>query len=123
MFDKELTLELLNLILTSSKTIQDRFKSIKSVSDFTDSPNGLVILDSICMQLIALGEGLKQVDKITNKSLLKKYPQIDWIGAKAMRDIISHQYFDIDAEIVYDVCVSKIPDLSITIEKIIEDLN
>jgi uncharacterized protein with HEPN domain len=122
MYDKELTLELLNLILTSSKTIQDRFNSIRSVSDFTDSPNGLVLLDSICMQLIAIGEGLKQIDKITDKSLLKKYTQIDWTGAKAMRDIISHQYFDIDAEIVYDVCVSKIPDLFITIEKIIEDL-
>ena len=34
------------------------------------------------MQLIAIGESLKNIDKITNKELLEKYPQIDWKGAK-----------------------------------------
>jgi len=34
-------------------------------------------LDSICMLLIAIGESLKNIDKITKKSLLKQYPEID----------------------------------------------
>ena len=45
------------------------------------------------MLLIAIDEGLKNIDKITNGSLLSTYPEINWKGAKAMRDIISHQYF------------------------------
>jgi uncharacterized protein with HEPN domain len=35
-------------------------------------------LDAICMQLIAIGESLKNIDKITDKTLLDKYPQADF---------------------------------------------
>ena len=40
-----------------------------------------------------------------------------------MRDIISHQYFDIDAEEIYWVCENKMADLAETIERIIIDLS
>lgn len=74
------------------------------------------------MMLVAIGESLKNLDKITNGILLKKYPEIDWTGAKGMRDVISHHYFDLNAEIVFDVCQTKIPSLVDTIEKIASDL-
>lgn len=38
-----------------------------------------------------------------------------------MRNIISHQYFDIDAEAVFHACYIEIPRLANTIEKIIKD--
>lgn len=55
------------------------------------------------MLLIAIGESIKGIDKITNKELLPLYPEIDWKGVMGIRDIIAHHYFDLDAEIVYDV--------------------
>ncbi len=122
MYDKELLLEVLGQIRTASQTILNRFKSIKTVSDFTDSPASREKLDSICMLLIAIGESLKKLDKITDGSLLPKYSQIDWKKAKGLRDIISHQYFDVNAEAIFDVCKTKIKILSDTITKIIEDL-
>jgi len=122
MYDKELVLEVLGQIRRASQTILDRFKSIKTVSNFTDSPAGREKLDSICMLLIAIGESLKKLDKITQGSLLRKYSQIDWKKAKGLRDIISHQYFDVNAEAIFDVCKTKIKRLSDTITKIIEDL-
>jgi uncharacterized protein with HEPN domain len=122
MYDKELVLEVLGQIRTASQTILGRFKSVKTVSDFTDSPAGREKLDSICMLLIAIGESLKKLDKITDASLLPKYSQIDWKKAKGLRDIISHQYFDVNAEAIFDVCQTKIQILSDTITKIVEDL-
>jgi len=122
MYDKELVLEVLGQIRTASQTILGRFNSVKTVSDFTDSPAGREKLDSICMLLTAIGESLKKLDKITEGSLLPKYPQIDWKKAKGLRDIISHQYFDVNAEAIYDVCKTKIKILSDTITKIVEGL-
>lgn len=122
MYDKELLLEVLRQIRTASQTILDRFKPVKTVSDFTDSPAGREKMDSICMLLIAIGESLKKLDKITEGSLLPKYSQIDWKKAKGLRDIISHQYFDVNAEAIFDVCKTKIKILSDTITKIVEDL-
>lgn len=80
-------------------------------------------LDGLCLQLIAIGESLKNIDNITNKSLLTNYPHIDWKSVKGMRDIISNHYFDIDAGEIYFVCDSKLDSLLLTIEKIIKDLS
>ena len=68
MYDKALTLEVLEQIRTASQTILDRFEPVKTVSDFTDSPGGREKLDAICMQLIAIGESLKKIDEITHLS-------------------------------------------------------
>ena len=122
MYDRDLVREILSQILKALDTVIQRFDPVKTLADFTGSPAGMEKLDAICMQLIAIGEGLKNVDKITNNSLLHQYPEINWKGAKAMRDIISHHYFEIDAEIIFEVCQNKIKPLRDTIEKILNNL-
>ena len=123
MYDKELVLEILGQIYQAAQTILKRFEPVKTISDFTDSPAGMEKLDSICMLLIAIGEALKNLDKTTNKSLLSRYPQVDWKKAKGMRDIISHHYFETDVEVIYDVCKNHIPELAQTINKMIRELS
>jgi len=122
MYDKSLVIEILSQILNASKTVEQRFETVNSIDYFMDTPEGLEKLDAICMQLIAIGESLKNIDKITDKTLLEKYPQVDWKGAKGIRDIISHHYFDLDAEEIYFVCDTKLNTLIKTIEIILEDL-
>jgi len=122
MFDKELVLEILKQIDTALNAIAVRVHPISSSEDFTDTPQGMEKLDSICMLFIAIGESLKHIDKITNFELLAKYPIVDWKGVKGFRDIISHHYFDIDAEEVYWICRNELPNLSKTVKQIIEDL-
>ena len=65
MHDKELILEILKQIFDSTQKILKRFEPIKSANDFTDTEAGLEKLDAICMQLIAIGEALKNLDRIT----------------------------------------------------------
>lgn len=122
MFDQALVIEILKNILWSLEQIIKRFLNIKTSEDFLRDDMGLEKLDSICMQLINTGEALKQLDKFTKGSLLPLYPDIDWKRAKGMRDIITHHYFDIDAETVYTVCEKQIPKMKEAIEKIIADL-
>ena len=72
--------------------------------------------------MINIGEALKQIDKLTESKLLENYPGIDWKKAKGMRDIITHHYFDIDAETVFVVCSEHILEMEKVMKKIIEDL-
>ena len=123
MYDKDIALEILRQIHNSSQTILKRFQTIKSPEDFTCSDAGLEKLDAICMQLIAIGESLKNLDKVTENSLLVNYPQIEWKKAKGMRDIITHHYFDLNAEAIYEVCQQHIEALGQTIQKIISNLS
>jgi len=123
MYDRDLAIEILRQIYQAAQTILERFQPVKTVSDLTDSPAGMEKLDSLCMLLIAIGEALKNLDKTTNKSLLRQFPQVDWKKAKGMRDIISHHYFETDAEVIYDVCKNHIPELAETINKMVRELS
>lgn len=122
-YDKELAGDILKNILWAINQINKRFRSIKSNEDFIKDDAGLEKLDSICMQLINIGEALKQIDKLTDKKLLKQYEKIEWARVMGMRDIITHHYFDIDSEIVYNVCAEHLPTLKITVETILNDLS
>jgi uncharacterized protein with HEPN domain len=122
MYDKYLVVGILKNILWSLEQIAKRFQSIQSSVDFLKDDSGIEKLDSICMQLINTGEALKEIDKLTEGSLLLNYPEIDWKKAKGMRDIITHHYFDIDAEIVFVVCKDRLPKMQKVIQKIVNDL-
>jgi len=120
--DKALLVETLTQIATAAERILKRFESIKSSDGFLKDETGLEKMDAICMQLIAIGESLKNVDKLTDKTLLVNYPQVDWKSVKGMRDIISHHYFDLNAEAVFDVCQNDITVLKAAIEQMIGDV-
>ena len=122
MFDREFVLEVLEQILQASQRLLKRFDPIHSVDDFTNSESGMEKLDAICIQLVAIGESLKNLDKITENELLARYPEIEWKKIKGMRDIISHHYFDIDAEIIFDVFKNHFKALKETIHKMMTDL-
>lgn len=120
--DKALLVETLMQIATAAERILKRFEPVNSVDDFLQDEAGHEKLDGICMQLIAIGESLKNVDKLTDKALLPNYPQVDWKSVKGMRDIISHHYFDLNAEAVFDVCLNDVVVLKETLEQMIKDV-
>lgn len=68
---KEMILSTLEDIKYSLELIQKRAKNIHSSDDFLEDENGLEKLDSISMRLVAIGEGFKNIDKLSNNQLLK----------------------------------------------------
>ena len=79
-------------------------------------------LDAICMNLIALGEAVKGLDKQTHGELLSLYPEIHWSGVMRMRDKIAHHYFDIDTDIVFQTVREDIPPLKKVEKKLIAEI-
>ena len=104
---KEMLLSTLEDIKYSLELILKRANNINSSDDFLKDENGLQKLDSIAMRLSAIGEGFKNIDKLSNNQLLIKYPNIPWKNVKGIRDILSHHYFDLDAEVIFNICKKK----------------
>ena len=113
---------LLKKILQTVERILANSETITSPSFYLLTPSGMERLESTCMLLIAIGEGVKGVDKLTDKKLLSFYPEMDWKGVMGLRDIIAHHNFDLDAEIVYDVIKHDLPKLKDVLQQIIDDL-
>jgi len=82
MHNKALILSTLEDIQYSLKLIQNRVKDINSSDDFLTNESGLEKLDSISMRLVAIGEGFKNIDKLSNNTLLQNYSQIPWERSK-----------------------------------------
>lgn len=122
MFDHEIVIDSLQKIRFAMLTIMERTAVVSDPNDFLCSPDGMLRLDAICMNLIALGEAVKGLDKQTNGELLTRYPEIHWSGVMRMRDKIAHHYFEIDTEIVFRTIEKDIPQMIKVIDKMFEDL-
>jgi uncharacterized protein with HEPN domain len=74
-----------------------------------EQEEGQDLLDVICMQFLAAGEALKRLEKLRPGLMAASFPEIDWKGAMGFRDVIAHQYFDLDAEQVLLICQEALP--------------
>ncbi len=83
-----------------------------------DSGEGQDRLDVIGMPFLAAGEALKRVEKLQPGLLATSFPAIDWKGAMGFRDVIAHQYFDLDAEQVLLICQDALPGMLIAIRSL-----
>ena len=122
MHDEELLYYSLKRIASTIERIINNSQAIDDSQYYVLSPAGMERLESTCMLLLAIGESIKWIDKMTQKQLLPNYPEVDWKGAMGIRDIIAHHYFDIDESIVFDVVKNKLPGMLETINKMIEEL-
>ena len=116
---KSLALDILYDIQSAIDRLQKRTERIHDVDDFLGSSEGMILLDATCMLLIAIGESLKNLDKVTEGKLLLTYPSIPWKQVKGMRDIISHHYFDVDPAQVLWIVTNEINPLKAAIEHFI----
>lgn len=122
MLDEELLYYSLKRIASTIERIIVNSKAIDDAQYYVLSPAGMERLESTCMLLLAIGESIKGIDKITKKQLLTNYPEVDWKGVMGIRDIIAHHYFDIDESIVFDVVKNKLPGMLSTINRMIDEL-
>ena len=115
-------LHILELIKSSLQEVSKRSDKISEPNDFLTSESGVILLDSICMKLSAVGESIKSLDKITNHELLPKYSEIPWKNVMGVRDFIVHHYFEVDADVIFEICKNDVPVLISVINRMIGDL-
>ena len=122
MHDEELLYYSFKRIASTIERIINNSKEIDDSQYYVLSNAGIERLESTCMLLLAIGESIKSIDKMTQKQLLANYPEVDWKGVMGIRDIIVHHYFDIDECIVFDVVKNKLPGMLETINRMIDEL-
>ncbi|MFP4461229.1 MAG: DUF86 domain-containing protein [Thermotogota bacterium] len=66
-----------------------------------------MLQDAVIRNLEIIGEAVKKLPD----SIKKNYKEIEWRKIAGIRDILIHEYFGVDAEIVWDVVKNKLPEL------------
>jgi len=73
-----------------------------------------LVIDGITRNLEIIGEAAKKIPH----AIKEKYPAIEWKKIAALRDILAHEYFGVDIEILWDIVKNKIPELKNKLSKI-----
>jgi uncharacterized protein with HEPN domain len=122
MYDRALIVEILQQIERALTLVEDEMSNIHSLDDFLSTSTGMLMLDGVCMNLFAVGEAVKSIDKHTHKMLFVNYPSIQWQDIMRLRDVIAHHYFEVDAEKVFAILCDDVPPLLAVIKQMKEDL-
>lgn len=86
-----------------------------SFQSFSSDPK---TIDAVIRNLEIIGEAVKKVPEDTRKL----NPEIEWKNIAALRDILIHEYFGIDNEIVWDIIRNKLPVLRDQIAALLKNL-
>jgi uncharacterized protein with HEPN domain len=63
--------------------------------------------DAVVRNLEVIGEAAKGVPE----AIRFQHPEVDWKRISGLRDILIHQYFGVDAQIIWDIIQNKLPTL------------
>ncbi len=102
--------------------LEDIFNSIKQIEEYAKGGKKVFMRehmkqDAIIRQLAVIGEATKKLPA----SLTKKYPKTPWKSIAGMRDILVHDYANIDPEIVWNAVKKELPKLRKIIEKLLKN--
>ena len=119
MSDNQLTIhDRLEDILDSINLIQEWSDGRTSVNDFMLSPTGVMAFNACVMRFQVIGEHIGKLLKNEEKPL-DAYPNIPWNAIYGMRNIISHEYANIDEDIIVSVINDDLPSLKEVIEELL----
>ena len=120
---KEEIIDKLNQIVESIEVIQQRSRGFQTVDDCLMSMFGMTVLDACIMRIQVVGEIIKSIDDKTKGELLGHYPEIPWKKIVGLRNIISHEYANIDYDVIWIVITKHLPTLLEVINRMKKDLS
>jgi uncharacterized protein with HEPN domain len=113
MSDKDWRLRLFHMRDQASKII--RYTTGMTFHELVEDEK---TFDAVIRCFQVLGEAAKKVPP----SFKLEHPSIPWKEITGLRDILVHDYDDIDAELVYQVLLEKLPRLENDLNNILESL-
>ncbi len=104
--------------------LDDILEAIKRIEKYTKGltfvrlKKDMLVLDGVIRNLEIIGEAAKNIPV----QIKDRYPDIEWRKIAGLRDILAHEYFGIDIEVVWDVIKNKIPVLKKDVNHILRSL-
>src|SRR3989344_8100226 len=94
--------------------IRDAIERIQKATEnasYLDLSHNDVLLRAVVYDVMVIGEATKNVPE----DLKTNYSNIPWKDVSGTRDKLVHDYFDIDADIIWNIISQELPKLKIAI--------
>jgi uncharacterized protein with HEPN domain len=104
--------------------IEDMVISIKRIEeyidnkDFSEFKKSYMIVDAVVRNFEIIGEAAKNI----SLEIQLKYPEVPWKKMVGLRNLISHEYFGIDYEMIWEITKKSLPQNKSDLEKILKEI-
>lgn len=105
--------------------LEDMLKSMLRITEyinnknFSDFKKDYMLVDAVVRNFEIIGEASKNVPL----EIQEMYPEIPWKKMYGLRNLISHEYFGIDYEMLWEIASTNLPQNIQDLKKIIERQN
>lgn len=106
-----------NLYLEDILSAIDKITEYIKECDFQKFKSDSKTVDAVVRNFEIIGEAAKKIDD----RIKSKYPEIPWSEMYYLRNRITHDYFEVDVEIIWDIAVNYLPENKKQIKKILEN--
>lgn len=79
-----------------------------------DFENNELVIDAVLRNLELIGEASKRL----SNEFINKYSNIPWKKIIGLRNIVIHEYSDVDLDIIWDIVTKNIPETKGNIQEI-----
>ncbi len=103
--------------------LEDILVSVEATHSYLEGANRKTLdsdgktRDAVIRCLEVIGEAVKRLPP----EILETHPDVDWAGFARMRDILTHQYFGVDLDIVWDAATREVPLLGARVRTMLDD--
>ena len=104
------------MYLEDIQMAMNRIDEYISGLNFIDFKRDYKTVDAVIRNFEIIGEASKNLPK----EIKEKYSEIPWSEMYLLRNKVTHEYFGIDYEIIWDIASNYLPDNKIQIDEILE---
>jgi len=99
-------------MLVSMERIQEYIGEL----DFIQFKQKYIVVDAVIRNFEIIGEASKHIPK----EIVEKHPEIPWKKMYGLRNIVSHEYFGIDYEMIWEIAKHDLIKNQIDLKNLIE---
>ena len=115
-------LSILDGCLKEMDLLLEMSKDVLCADDFLSSMSGMILFRACGMSLQYITESLVKIRNLCGRSFFDSYKGIPWDAVFGMRNFLSHEYDEVDAEGIFNTIKGNIPELQQVVLKMADDI-
>ncbi len=122
-YNNKIILEILVNIEKLLESIIEKFEELNLNHNFLCEKNGLLKQDAVFDKLLEVENSFKEINRLGGSRFFSNYNHVPWNQVEITKNVLSYHHYNLDPEIIFEVCKKNITELLNIIKNTINNLS